>query len=137
MRVLYLGPSGEKVENPALALVEDRIRNAGSAYWHRQSGTGELGYKGPGVNAGAQLVIMVEEPHGVLLRYTPPDGADELVLTNPAGDAETEVTTFPGGDEWLVPASYFVDVAQALPVIEAFIADGRRLDGPWIVLGTE
>ncbi|WP_375771908.1 Imm1 family immunity protein [Archangium gephyra] len=136
MAVQYLGPRLEQADNPSLAFIEELLRNRGKEYWRAGSATATLSFDAE-AGGSPQLTIIVEQPHGVLLQYSPPGGMDEYLLTDPTVSSKEQVVTYPGGNEWVVPRRYLVSVERALEVIQAFLEDGRREGSKWIVLGGE
>jgi hypothetical protein len=136
MTVEFTDPSNNRVAADAAEIMR-LVAGAGAAYWRRQSGMAMLRWV-DGPLADTTLGLIVEPGIGVMLRYTPQHGEDEYVLVDEQRrDGETMVVVYPGGDAWEVPRKYFVDLKTAEQVLSRFIQSGERLDGAWLVLGSE
>lgn len=131
IEVRFLGTSNEERLNPDAAFVEDKLRNAGPAYWRHEKLTAELVVVRPG--PAEQITLMVEEPYGVFVHYCSRDGAEELLLHNP-GEPHPEdgVALYPGGAEWVVPRANLLPIDLAMKAIAHFLGSGEpRRDLSW------
>ena len=135
MIIEYVAPDGKKALNPSICFIEDVIRNAGEAYWTYQTGAAGIYC----LDSGSQMMLVVNESFGVLIRFCTESGDDEFVSINEASKQDDrEVSVYLGGDEWVVPVYYFVSIDFALRIIEEFLKTGTMSKVVrWIVLGTD
>lgn len=134
MQYQYIAPDRTKIIDPDLRFIEERLRNGGSTYWTFQAGTAAIVQND---GHGSQLMLIVKESYGVLVQYCTENGENELILIDENRlDTVEEVSTYPGGNEWIVPRYYFVTVERALMAIECFLKEGTMLkNGKWVILG--
>lgn len=133
-RSRYTAPDGTEIRDPAPDDLGHLLRTRGADYWNVDSGTAGLRW----LPTGATLMLLVTPDIGVLVLYGDPDGSNEYVLNDRSVvDAERRVTMVAGGEPWVVPRRYLVDVDHAMAAIRWFLADGSRTPGDWVVLGSE
>ena len=134
MEMKYIAPDGTEVPRPDIVFLEQRIRNEPAQYWNYQTCIATIQLID---TAGPQLIFAVRSDLGVLVHFCSADGSDQFVLTQAREQIDDgKVSIFYGGDNWLVPRSYFVSVETALSAMAEFLSSQRRLsDFNWIALG--
>ncbi len=137
MKTTYIDPLGRDFEDPSLDMIRQHLLLGGREYWEAGSASAALRWNEDDQNRGAELYLIVAPTEGVVVRYCEASGEDEFVLLTSEESAGAPVSTFPGGDEWIVPRRFLSRNEQALRAIEVFLSSGERVAGAWHVLGTE
>jgi hypothetical protein len=132
MQFMLINPDGEELKAPSLEDVSQAVR--GITEW----GICELVSLDDDDSLICQLLLFVELPYGVIVRFCPEDGRDEFIFTAPSqeGVEDEQIETFDGGDVWIVPRSYFSTFDDCDAVVQYFLQTGTMLPARnWRALG--
>ena len=123
-------PTGEEVDNPSSALLEELILSKDQAYWAYQAGDVGLDFESP--NGEAAITMLLKEPYGIFIQHTAPNEEQEFCAVGQSGKDE-DVVVYVGGEPMHIPAKQFVSRPLALRAVEEFRRTGERTkELPWV-----
>lgn len=120
---LYGGPDPDE-SNPSRERLKTLVLETDEDYWQR--GSGELALQFNEGGRQIDLILTLEEWHGIHLQYVPaPGDCDWYVAINDEASEES-VSVYIGGQKHQMPAYMFVPRQDAWRAVEQFLEDGSR-----------
>ncbi len=123
-KITFLTPSGEDIENPPEAILENFIYAKDETYWNSNAGDAGLWYD-ESENRKAELNIVFERSYGFRFVYSSyQDNADYLLKSD--NNLQKEILLYVGGEPIKYSAADFVNKDIAWQVIKEFLHSGNQ-----------
>ena len=119
----FTPPDGGFIDNPDPTWLKHLVLEGGREFWNAGAGQGMMTFK---ADAGwrTTLLLTLDEALGFSLEYKDRERDAFISVRDPAD--LRRVTTYVGGDPYLLAAGWFVSRQAAWDVVREFIETGER-----------